>query len=91
MSMAMIVLCERQLHCGSECGGCKSLGSPFSMMMSKRVRDVEQKERLDTAILEFVILRGSLLSRCKTLVRALSCRDPVKLYITVKVKRLCVS
>ena len=91
MSMAMIVLCERQLHCGSECGGCKSLGSPFSMVMSKCVRDVEQKERLDTAILEFVILRGSLLSRCKTLVRALSCHDPVKLYITVKVKRLCVS
>ena len=57
------------------------------------MRDVEQKERLDTAILEFVILRGSLLSRCKTLVRALSCRDPVKLYtfILVKVKRLCVS
>ena len=55
------------------------------------MRDVEQKERLDTAILEFVILSVSLLSRCKTLVRALSCRDPVKLYITVKVKRLCVS
>ena len=53
----------------------QKFGVSFSMVMSKRVRDVEQKERLDTAILEFVILRGSLLSRCKTLVRALSCRD----------------
>ena len=38
--------------------------------MGKRVRDVGQKGRLDAAILEFVILRGSLLSCCKVLVHA---------------------
>ena len=69
MSMAMIVLrATAALWIGM--WWVQKFGVSFSMVMSKRVRDVEQKERLDTAILEFVILRGSLLSCCKVLVHA---------------------
>ena len=46
----------------------QKFGLSFLLVISKCVRDVGQKGRLDAAILEFVILRGSLLSCCKVLV-----------------------
>ena len=48
MSMARIILCEQQWHCGSECGRYNICRYFCLCVMSKCVSDVEQKGRLIT-------------------------------------------